>query len=346
MKKLIVLLFITTILFAGCSKDLNKNEEPIATSETKLEDLNIPADFDWKTTKTLEVQLLLPENTDLARTKITSVDGAKLYFKGYPSDTTQKYLQTKITVPAYLEVLKVSNGIRESFVDINGNALAYDFNNIEKSSNSTDADCGECDGQITELTLQYVGEESNPYVLVKDKKNKVLFEGTVNGSETFYFVGLNNKNKMGAKIKAYVNDDFNVELHTSCSVTFLAGMRFGDFLVVSGVSDNGGPLCSIEEEEPESFSGTVIYEDLYPAKGDYDFNDLVVEYNYEINKGDNNYVTDIEAVFTVKAFGASFHNAFGFQFPGIAPGDVASVSGSVFKPSTIFNMASNGVEAG
>ncbi|NPD44279.1 MULTISPECIES: LruC domain-containing protein [unclassified Lentimicrobium] len=348
MKKYSLLILFIAVLFTSCTKELSTtNEDPIITSETTLEELNIPIDFDWKTTKTLEVQLLLPESAGLARTKITSVDGSKLYFKGYPSDTTQKALNTKITVPAYLEVLKVSNGMTESFVDIQGNTLYHDFNNMDKSANSSNDVCGECDGQITQLTLQYLGSESSPLIKVTQKKggnhNFVIFEDNVSGD--FGFVGANNHNKMGAKIKIYVNGEENVEIHTSCSITILAGMTFGDFLIVAGESDNGGPLCEVEEEEQESFSGTVIYEDLYPAKGDYDFNDLVVEYNYEIHKGDNNYVTDIEAVFTVKAFGASFHNAFGFQFPSIVPSDVLSVTGSVFKPSTIFNMASNGIEA-
>lgn len=348
MKKYTILVLVIAAIMSSCTKELKTTtEDQLVNADTPLEALNIPNDFDWSTTKTLAVELLLPENTGLARTKITSVDGTKLYFKGYPSDTTQKLLQTKITVPAYMEVLKVSNGIRESYVDIYGTTISHDFNIVEKSTDSADGACGECDGQITQLVLEYTGAETNPLVKVTQKKGSnhdyVIFEGNV--TEAFDFIGANNKDKMGATIKAYVNGTENVEIHTSCSVTILAGMTFGDFLIVSGESSDGGTLCEVEDEEPESFAGTVVYEDLYPAKGDYDFNDLVVEYNYEINKGDNNYVNSVEAVFTVKAFGASFHNAFGFQFPGITPSDVASVTGSVFKPNTIFNMASNGVES-
>ena len=121
-------------------------------------------------------------------------------------------------------------------------------------------------------------------------------------------------------------------------------MTFGDFKIISGVSANGGDLCETEDEEDVSFEGTIIYEDLYPSKGDYDFNDLVIDYHYVIDKNDNNFVNSVVATFTLEAFGASFHNAFGFQFPGITPSNVASVTGTVLKNNFIFNLASNGVE--
>lgn len=343
MRKLLLFFIAIAVGFVSCSKKLDEKNTDHSETVTTLEGIQVPAGFDWSTTKTINVQINLPEAEGIKRTKITSVDGSVTYFKGYPSDTTERVLETRITVPAYMEVLKVSNGINEDYVDINGSSLNADFNNISKSLKSTNANCGECDGQITHLTLEYLGSLNNPMVKVVQHNGDVIFEGNV--SEAFSFIGTRNKNKMGPKIHLYVNNEYHIEIHTSCSVTILAGQVWGDFLIVEGISSNGGALCQIEEDEPESFAGTVIYEDLYPSKGDYDFNDLVIEYNYQINKGDDNFVESVDATFVVKAFGASFHNAFGFQFPDVLPSDVASVTGGVFKNNTIFNMAANGVES-
>ncbi|NOR86184.1 MAG: LruC domain-containing protein, partial [Bacteroidales bacterium] len=61
-------------------------------------------------------------------------------------------------------------------------------------------------------------------------------------------------------------------------------------------------------------------------------------------KTDANFVESIEATFTVRAFGASYHNAFGFQFPTVTSNHISSVTGYVLKANTIFDMASNGTE--
>lgn len=346
MRNISLLTLALLLIFSSCKKELDTQPNTIIGGDD-LASVIIPASFDWRTTKTIDVEVLLPENIGIMRTKIFSADGSKLYYKGYPSDTSQRILRTKITVPISQNSFLITNGIIQSEVELGGDMLSVDFNNTFKALKNGNADCGECDGQITILELEYMGEESNPIIKVTQKKggnhNYVIFEGEVDGP--FEFEGANNHNKMGAKIKVYVNDVLNVEMHTSCSVTFLAGMQFEDFLIVSGESDNGGELCEIEGgTEDDSYEGTVIYEDLYPAKGDYDFNDLVIDYHYIVNKNDQGFVNFVNATFTVEAFGASFHNAFGFQFPDVTPNQVSSVTGYVLKDNTIFNMANNGVE--
>ncbi|MEO1384463.1 MAG: LruC domain-containing protein, partial [Bacteroidota bacterium] len=54
--------------------------------------------------------------------------------------------------------------------------------------------------------------------------------------------------------------------------------------------------------------GTLAFEDFWPSKGDYDFNDLVLDYNYELKVNANNKVTEIDATFIVRAIGAGYHN--------------------------------------
>lgn len=59
---------------------------------------------------------------------------------------------------------------------------------------------------------------------------------------------------------------------------------------------------------------SLTFEDLWPGKGDYDFNDLVLDYRFTIITNANNKVSDLNGSFVVRAIGAGFSNGFGFQF--------------------------------
>jgi len=93
-------------------------------------------------------------------------------------------------------------------------------------------------------------------------------------------------------------------------------------------------------------AGSLAYEDLWPGKGDYDFNDLIIDYDFEINKNDQEIVQGITATFVVKAFGAAYHNGFGFTLPTVNPTDIVSVSGYNVVNGTVFNIGGNGLEIG
>lgn len=92
--------------------------------------------------------------------------------------------------------------------------------------------------------------------------------------------------------------------------------------------------------------GTLSFEDSWPATGDYDFNDLVV--NYRLQKVTNaaNNVVELFSRFVLRASGASFHNGFGFQINGISPTKVTSMSGNSLSASPIYSFAANGLENG
>jgi hypothetical protein len=112
-------------------------------------------------------------------------------------------------------------------------------------------ECFECEGKVTELELQYNGDqEATIRVETKGKGKKktgaVVFEGTVAPGETFSFVGNDKKGTLGTEIKIYVNDDENTKIHTSCSKPIGPGLISGDFEVISGSSREGGNLCPID----------------------------------------------------------------------------------------------------
>lgn len=94
----------------------------------------------------------------------------------------------------------------------------------------------------------------------------------------------------------------------------------------------------------ESTVGTLAFEDLWPSKGDYDFNDLVIDYNFNPITNAQNEVVQIRASITTKATGASNHNGFGIQLP-ISPTLISSVTGTDVRGNSIIKNA-NGTEAG
>jgi len=90
-------------------------------------------------------------------------------------------------------------------------------------------------------------------------------------------------------------------------------------------------------------TGTLAFEDLWPSKGDYDFNDLVVDYNFNQITNADNKVVDIEAQITLRAIGAHYRNAFAIEF-NTTPDNVASVTGQSLSKK-LFSIAANGTEA-
>ncbi|MBX7124699.1 MAG: LruC domain-containing protein [Cyclobacteriaceae bacterium] len=61
--------------------------------------------------------------------------------------------------------------------------------------------------------------------------------------------------------------------------------------------------------------GSLAFEDNWPSKGDYDMNDLVIDYSYHLVTNASNAVVDCDGTFQVRAMGAAYKNGFGVQWP-------------------------------
>ena len=94
----------------------------------------------------------------------------------------------------------------------------------------------------------------------------------------------------------------------------------------------------------ENNVGTLAFEDLWPSRGDYDFNDMVIDYNFNQITNSQNKVVQIKANIILKAFGASYNNGFGIQLP-VNPSQIANVTGTNLMENYIV-LSSNGIEAG
>ncbi len=120
----------------------------------------------------------------------------------------------------------------------------------EETGGGGNPDCGPCDGQMTSLTIEYLGTESNATVKVyKDKvePNKLIKTfNNVNMGDILSFTGTGPDNKIGAKARLTINGDNGnyIEIHTSCSQPIEVGMIYeSTYLLLAGTSKNGGPLC-------------------------------------------------------------------------------------------------------
>tara|TARA_R110002096_G_scaffold132768_2_gene283168 strand:+ start:3447 stop:5393 length:1947 start_codon:yes stop_codon:yes gene_type:complete len=91
-------------------------------------------------------------------------------------------------------------------------------------------------------------------------------------------------------------------------------------------------------------NGSLGFEDLWPAEGDYDFNDLVVRYRFIKYLNAENKMIKLKAQFQIKAIGASMHNGFGIEL-ACDPSVIESVSGSQISKGLV-NLDAKGIESG
>lgn len=113
-----------------------------------------------------------------------------------------------------------------------------------------------------------------------------------------------------------------------------------------GVSDEADDFpCDATRAVRNTYTGALAYEDLWPSQGDYDFNDMVLDYEIDHILNGANKLVEIEADWTVKAVGAGFRNGFGWSFDGVDPNIITNVGGQNLDAGLITN-ATNGTESG
>lgn len=88
--------------------------------------------------------------------------------------------------------------------------------------------------------------------------------------------------------------------------------------------------------------GTLAYEDLWPGEGDYDFNDLILDYHFKSVLNSSNKLVEYFMDYSTRAVGASLVNGFGLMMGG-DPSNIASVTGSQMSENYI-NLNANGTE--
>ena len=87
--------------------------------------------------------------------------------------------------------------------------------------------------------------------------------------------------------------------------------------------------------------GTIMFEDLWPGFGDFDFNDLAINYKIVLYPNNRNKVRDMDITFRVRSIGGSLPNKLYLRMDGVTGGqmDVYAVSGdrnTLDEPAAVF----------
>ncbi len=243
--------------------------------------------------------------------------------------------------PGHYALTFTSASAIAQFLPAAGNSHVLDQNRTNPVNASQ---AGNWAGQIAAAIMNvefndkgYLGAGSNKL------KDLVFLAGPFQGMSISNFLNVANRAIGGDGLSgfsineiAYAAEQINTNFENGTDLNYFTCPSNGG----SGGGGNGTGPTEVHS------TGTLAYEDLWPWKGDYDFNDLVIHYDFDIFKNVHEQIRHITATFVVYAFGASFYNGFGFELPGIPPDALLNVSGYHLKSSSYVRLRSNGLEAG
>lgn len=196
-----------------------------------------------------------------------------------------------------LPILKCGSKVRLLYFDEQGNAkkefpAGYTVgwfiyaDGYNQNENEIDTDKQVVSGFTNLLASNQVfGQQRQNFVSVKDEKSGKVIIGVEDGANNSY-----------CDLLFYVNASKAIEDPDGRPVI---------------TPDDGN-----EPEKPdviETKTGTLAFEDIWPDGGDYDMNDVIVEYNCAVSFDKKNQVTKIVDTFTPVHDGAVFANAFAYQ---------------------------------
>ena len=152
------------------------------------------------------------------------------------------------------------------------------------------------------------------------RNHNVVFYDAAN---EFFIVGFDDQHRSSG------DNDFNDVLFSIKSTPFYA---------VEGINEDGSvdaasyqvltqtdtQITSTTYYPSQQEYGTLLFEDLWPVIGDYDFNDLVVNYRLKHTLNNENKLVAMEISYQVQAIGASFNNGFALHLPNVLASNVTS----------------------
>jgi LruC domain-containing protein len=174
---------------------------------------------------------------------------------------------------------------------------------------------------------------------------------TTNGTEptvssgTIYSSAIPVNVSMTIKAIAYKTNFTNSDV---VSGTYSLGSEDGDNDGVIDVEDDypQDATRALNNFFPSTGSGTVAFEDLWPSQGDFDLNDVVVDFSFKTITNASNKLVETYATFVLRATGAALRNGFGFQLASNSiPASAITVTGMNLTKDYI-TLGSNGTEEG
>lgn len=197
----------------------------------------------------------------------------------------------------------------------------------------------------------YSIDQLNRFTRKKYRKHTVLLANDV---RQFLVLGFEDLNRPAG------DNDFNDAVFvleprpwTSVTTDFTPAVEMpGDDLDDDGVANNVDLYPEDADRAFEVYTpakgqyGTLAYEDMWPRIGDYDFNDLVVDYSFTEVLNSANQIKDVRVDLRVRALGGSQDHGFALNLPELDPALVEAVTGQVLGDNDYVDLAANGTEQG
>ena len=194
-------------------------------------------------------------------------------------------------------------------------------------------------------TVTRISAENFPYQLTSmaiDRKDRI-------------FVGTNNANSKLLEMNK-VDGSYRIVKTYDHKINDLTAWKCAEEELSQRDTDGDGVIDELDDypEDGEAaydiFTpseigyGTLAFEDQWPLEGDYDFNDMVINYRFTSILNSNNEAVRFKMNFVLTAAGASYRNGFGIELP-VDASSIASVSGySITK--NIVTLDGKGLEQG
>lgn len=203
--------------------------------------------------------------------------------------------------------------------------------------------------QVTGSNYFYSNANLNPETTASEQKHMVLLQDDV---QNLLIMGFEDINRQ----RPNCDQDFNDAIFYATANPIIAVQTTNvPQIDTPGDQDNDGVTDRFDDFPTDATAamnnyypsetefGTLTFEDMWPQRGDYDFNDLVIDYQYNSITNGNNEIIQVRSKIVLRAIGAGFHNGFGWQLNTPAS-SVSQVSGCNYQHSYI-SLNSNGTEA-
>lgn len=186
----------------------------------------------------------------------------------------------------------------KNFVPGDMNGYVYDHANGKKNHYTTK-------GSGTTNVSQGIQKYNYPYIFTNEEFNKKEYKGCI----ALY------EQTSGRIVMGFEDGDKN----SYCDCLFYVKTN-------PGVINPGWDEIPDPEFKPvtTTYKGAIAFEDLWPKKGDYDMNDVIVNYESSITTDDKNNIQKIVDKFTTVYDGADYVNGFGYEL-GIPQNMIGSV---------------------
>jgi LruC domain-containing protein len=347
------ILWITALFIfsSSCIESFTESSE-IQVQQTGMEALLIPDGFNFEMSESQQVYIGFDfsngriSESEAMQFAIFGVDGmGEIHGLQIGYTTLSKGISTTITKPIHIEQLYMNtkyNG-NSRFFELNGDNLVLSLTDLivddsffESSNGRTNnvPSCTSFLGNATKISCKnnnVIIKSSASFLHVDVEFSDGVIERFQPG-ETGLLNGNNNQWEFTGSIGTYsLSDAVRFTVYVNCKMSpQQVSEQMATFMNPcqdmtqdedqDGVPDNSdvSPLdasvAAVSYYPARDRYATFAFEDMWPYKGDYDFNDLVVSHQATVYTNASDLVTKVDYLFQVRAIGAIFDNDLCINF--------------------------------